>query len=92
MQIIDDLIAKMKATSYEYVGYKGDKSKLQLLSSYDKNAEQAMRQIILEFIQQNTNGIQVENSQLKQRIFILEEVVKKSNFAPLLLSTPKEGE
>jgi hypothetical protein len=92
MQVIDDLIKKMKSAKYEY-GFRGGNESSTLLYGHG-TAEQVMRQILLEFIQQNTNDIAVENSQLKQRVFILEEIVKKSNFAPLIapiesVSVPK---
>lgn len=80
MKQVDEIIEKFKNTKYS-----SDNTDLPILSSqYSKNEETAIRQVLLEWIQDNFNQNYIEQETLKQRIMILEEIVKKSNFRPMI--------
>lgn len=86
MEQVDSLINALKRAEYTYSGYgdNGRKSTSKVISGCWPEETTVARQAILEWIQDNHNGLQVENESLKQRVEFLEEMVSKSNFAPFV--------
>ena len=80
-EMIDSLVNKLKSASYE--SSSEYTSNLTVLSSYNKNEIAAARQAISEWLQDNHNHLAVENEALKQKLFICNEIISKSNFAPM---------
>ena len=80
-QMVDSLVNKLKSAGYKSSGsYTGD---LTVLSGYNKDEIAAARQAIAEWLQDNHNDLAVENEALKQKLFICNEIISKSNFAPM---------
>ena len=87
-QMVDSLINKLKSTGYKSSSsYVGD---LTVLSSFNKEELAAARQAIAEWLQDNHNDLAVENEKLKQKLFICNEIISKSNFAPMIVPPVRE--
>lgn len=76
---IDKLIDKMTNTQYGT----GD-NKQNLLYSFQPDKITATRVVVSEWVQDVFLDEMAQTAALKQRVMFLEEMVKKSNFAPFV--------
>ena len=87
-QMVDSLVNKLKNANYKSSGsYTGD---LTVLSGYNKEEIAAARQAIAEWLQDNHNDLAVENEALKKKLSICNEIISKSNFAPMIVPPVRE--
>tara|TARA_B100000700_G_scaffold202549_1_gene222738 strand:+ start:1466 stop:1747 length:282 start_codon:yes stop_codon:yes gene_type:complete len=87
-KMVDSLVNKLKNASYKSSSsYVGD---LTVLSGFNKEELAAARQAISEWLQDNHNDLAVENEKLKQKLFICNEIISKSNFAPMIVPPVRE--
>lgn len=82
-KMVDSLVDKLKSASYKSSG--SYVSNPTVLSSFNKDELAAARQAIAEWLQDNHNDLAVENESLKQKLFICNEIISKSNFAPMIV-------
>ncbi|MBB66892.1 MAG: hypothetical protein CMP19_05100 [Rickettsiales bacterium] len=87
-KMVDSLVDKLKNANYKSSGsYVRD---LTVLSGFNKEELAAARQAISEWLQDNHNDLAVENEKLKQKLFICNEIISKSNFAPMIAQPVRE--
>ena len=89
MKEIDQIIAKLKEASYDGGKHIGATT---VISNYsNKNEVLAIRQVLLEWIQENFSDKTLECEILQQRVSFLEAMVAKSTFAPFAQIDQEEG-
>lgn len=87
-EMVDNLVNKLKSAGYKSSSsYVGD---LTVLSNHNKEELAAARQAIAEWLQDNHNDLAVENEALKQKLSICNEIISKSNFAPMIVPPVRE--
>lgn len=80
--LVDDLLERLSNQSYQ-----ASYGVTEVLSSYDKNRTNAARTCILGWVNDNFVNQISEIETLKAKVFVLEEMIKKSTFAPMLQPT-----
>lgn len=79
MKQVDDLIERLAKKEYRRNEYDTT-----VISRHCSAEETAARQVVQEWVQDNFIDSITEIKALKQQVFILEEMVKKSTFAPMI--------
>lgn len=83
-QLTESLLNKLMVTKY------GNDSTI--LSNFNRERTLAAQSSIHQWLTDNLNNTVIELEQYKQRVMFLEEMVKKSNFAPMIDNSPKGEE
>ena len=77
---IKNLVQELLNKKVDYVDYEGKHSKMNLI--WDKeNSKQILEQIITQHILYNRDS---RIAELESKVFMYEEIIKKSNFAPMV--------
>jgi hypothetical protein len=88
---IDELINRLKEKEYPYASHSGSGiDKMKVISGYRPAEETAIRQVVAEWLADYYQAGSVELETLKAKLAIYEEIVKKSNFAPMIPEPPKD--
>lgn len=88
---IDELVKRLQEKEYGYTGHDGSNNTTTVLSRFGSSNEvTALRQVVAEWLHYYYQPCAVELEMLKAKLNIYEEIVKKSNFAPMITEPPKD--
>jgi len=86
MESVDQLMKRLGAAKYECVGFRGQRESNTGVISH--GADIVARQVLLEWVQEYFNDTLVQEKLMSQRVEFLEEMVRKSTFAPFVADEP----
>jgi hypothetical protein len=84
MKEIDDIIERLQETTHTRTNYEGRQDSSPILHSFENEKEQAIRVVLLEWIQDHFINEHKENAALRQKVVFLEEMTRKSTFQPFV--------
>lgn len=87
-KMIDQIINKFKETEFRS---SGASCTIPILSRFSPDEEAVMRSVLSSWIQDCFIEELKQVAELKAKIMVYEEVIKKSNFAPFVKQIDKEG-